>query len=810
MLYTLFNSTEFFMFRKYFKPAWRSLSYNRSYTILNTVGLAVGITACILIGLAVNNEISFDKNIPGRSHIYRINEYVHYDGAAPQLSAAVGPPIAPFLKNSHSEIETYTRVFPATPFIYPSVTLEYNDKKIKTGQLACTDTSFADMFGVTIVQGNKSDLIRNQNSIVLTESLAAKLFGKAIAVNKMVTLRVDDTTTYQVAVSNVIKDFPATSHLQVEGLLPIPTSFEQGFLGTNYGVLMGPTYLRLKSTTDITALQEKFTTTIHAKNKFIDMRLQPLEEIHAGSTDINYDYFNYKKIDGKYIKVFIILALGIFIIACCNFINLTIATAAYRGKEISVKKIIGARRFQIMLQVLTESFVSVSAAILLSVFLAAASLPYLNTVLNRELPVDSLYQGPVVGAYMVILVVATLLAGLYPAILISSSKVSQALKSKVLFSGSRTSLRNILVTGQFAIAVIFIVCLFVFLKQVKYLENKNLGYSYNQVIKVPLDVQNAEKIEVLKSELLKIKGVTDVTNGFMKLGANGSLFGIKYTAPNGKLEYVSVNFENAATNYTRFFGMKLVAGRDFNKDNPRNEYLINETFAKQIGYSDPVGKQISMADFPPGMIVGVVKDFNYSSLHSKIEPLIISSIKDVPVWQSQLYIKVSTTGIFQTVKEVETTLKTISGDNTTDFQFLDEHFKELYKSEKQAGTMIALIGGLAISIACVGLLSLAAFIIAKRTKEISIRKVLGASVTSVVGNLSKEFVRLVIIAFIIATPIAYWLTDNWLQDFAYKIELRWWMFAMAGILAVGIAFLTVSFLAIKAATANPVKSLRTE
>lgn len=798
------------MFKNYFKTAFRNLIRNKNYTIINIAGLGAGIAACILIGLFVFNEISFDNNVHDKSNIYRLNEYVHYDGAAPQLSAAIGPPIASFLKNSHPEIENFTRVFPATPSIYPSITLEYNGKKIKTSQMACTDTSFASMFNVTIIEGDKSNFIRDKNSIVLTQSLASKIFGKVSALNKMLALHTDDSTTVYAAVSNVIADLPKTSHLQVEGLLPIPEHIENG-LETNYGVLLGPTYLQLKTHININALQAKLTNTIHAKNRFIDMRLQPLEQVHFKSTDISYDYFNYKKIDGKYIKIFIIIALAIFIIGCINFINLTIAIAGFRGKEIAVKKIVGARRIQIILQVFTETFLSVFIAVLLSLLLATFFLPYLSNILDRELGVSSLYQPGLIGIYAIVLLVTTFLAGSYPAWLISSSKINLILKSKILFGQSRTTLRNVLVTGQFAIAVIFIVSLIVFVKQLSFLQSKDLGYSYNQVIKVPLDMQSAAKLPVLRSELLKIKGVNDVTQGFIELGGNGALFGINYAAPNGESKQASVNLENTATNYIKFFGIKILAGRDFSKDNPANEYLINETLAKQIGYKDPVGKEINLSGgFPPGVVVGVVKDFNYSSLHAKIEPLLISAVNFIPVWQKQLYIKVSTAGITNTLKEVEATLKTISGDNNIAFQFLDQHFKEVYQSERQAGTMIAIIGGLAIFIACLGLFSLAAFVIARRTKEIGIKKVLGASVQNIVGTLSKDFVRLVIIAFIIASPIAWYAMNQWLQDFAYRIALQWWMFALAGILAIFIALITVSFQAIKAAIANPVKSLRTE
>ena len=473
------------MLRNYFTVALRNLLRNKNYSIVNIAGLGIGIAACILIGLFVYNETSFDNNIPDKKNVYRLNEFVHYDGTAPQLSAAIGPPIAPFLKENHPEIEQYARVFPATPYIYPAITFEYNGKKITTSHMACADSSFANMFGIKIIEGNKNNFILNQNSIVLTQNMANKIFGNESALNKTIAMHTNDTTI-NVAVSNVIADLPKTSHLQVEGLLPIPTHFGYNF-ETNYGVLLGPTYLRLKPGINIKDLEVKLTKTIHAKNTGIDIRLQPIEQVHAQSTDINYDFFNYNKIDGKYITIFIAIALAIFIIACINFINLTIAIASYRGKEIAVKKIIGAKRFHIILQVLSETFLSVFLAIIFSILLAAAFLPYLNNILNRELETNTLYQSNLIGVYMITLLVTTFLAGAYPAWLISSSKANDVLKNKILFSGSRTTLRNIMVTGQFTVAVIFIISPIVFLKQLHFLQNKDLGYSYNQVIQVPMD-----------------------------------------------------------------------------------------------------------------------------------------------------------------------------------------------------------------------------------------------------------------------------------------------------------------------------------
>jgi putative ABC transport system permease protein len=798
------------MISNYLKAAWRSLVFNKRYTAINITGLGLSIAACILIGISVYNETGFDSQIPDRSNLYRLNEYVHYDGTAPQLSAAIGPPIAGLLKNDHPEIESFARVFPATPDIFSSATLEYNGKKIAADKLICTDTTFARLFGVEVMEGDHQHFIPLQNNLALTQTMAKKIFGNEDALNKTIIIRVDDSTAHRYTVSHIVKDMPGNSHLQADALLQIPAEFEKSWLGNNYGVMMGPTYVKLRNATDIKALEERLTKTIHTKNKFIDMRLQAAADLHAGSTQIVYDLYNHNKIDGKYINVFIIIGIAIFVIACCNFINLTIAIAAYRGKEIGVKRIAGASRSQLVIQLLAEAFLSVLMALIFAVLLAHFSLPLLNRLLGRNLPESDLYQWPVLAAYGVILIAATIIAGIYPAMLIAYTKVNFSIKSKMLFAGSRSSVRNLLATGQFAIAVIFIVCLVVFLQQVKYIQNKDLGYSYEQVINIPIDARNYTKTDLLTSGLLQVKGVTGVTHGYMEMGTTGNLFGIDYKAPDGESKKVSVNFENVAPNYLQFFDMKIVKGRNFNSTNPANEYIINETLAKQIGYDDPVGKPINLSSWPAGTVIGVVKDFNYSSLHSKIEPLIIGAINYVPQWNQQLYVKIATTDIFSTVQQIEATWKKLSGNETAGWQFMDDHFKEIYKSEKQAGTMIAVIGGLSIAIACLGLLGLAAFIMAKRTKEIGIRKVLGASVSGVVGNLSKEFVRMVLIAFVLASPVAYWLCNNWLQNFAYRIDLSWWMFALAGGITVLIAFITVIFLAVRAATANPVVALRNE
>lgn len=798
------------MMNNSFRSAWRHLLAHRTFTLINIIGLAIGIAACILIGLSVSHERSFDADIPNIAHLYRLNEYVHYDGTPPQVAGNVGAPIAPFLAADHPGIEAFARVIPSS-WIYPSTTLEKGGNSIKTDELVCTDTAFARLFGLRFLEGDKADYARTINTIVLTRSLAHRLFGSESALHKTLLLKVDDTIRYPVAVTGVVEDLPATSHLQAEAMMPVPKSFDTGWAGKNWGMFVAAAYARVKPGTNPEDLQAQLTSAIHQKNTGIDIRLQPVSDLHTGSIDVNFDHFNFQKIDGKYLRVFIIIGLAIFIIACCNFVNLTIALAAYRGKEVAMKKIMGARRSHLLFQVLTEAFLSTAIAIGLSVGLVALFLPTLNNLLGRELSFTSLWHWPIIGIYGAILLATTLFAGLYPAILIASARAQQALRSKVLLGGSRTSLRNILVTGQFAIAVIFIVCLIVFVRQLNYMQNKDLGYSHEQIYKVRLEGKDQAKAYLFRNELARVPGVKSVAGGFFELGTSGGIFGVDYLSADGQQKHESFNFENGTPNYVKFFGMKIVAGRDFTPGKPHNEYLINETLAKHLGYADPIGKPIHVSSFDAGTIVGVVKDFNFSSLHKKIEPLLIGSIDYVPLWQRELYLKVATADLPQTLKAINSTLQSLSADDKRlTGQFLDDQFRQLYAADKQAGSMIAVIGTLAVIIAGLGLFGLAAFIMAKRTKEISIRKVLGASVTNVVGHLSKSFLGLVVIAFCVATPITWVLTNRWLEGFAYRIEVQWWMFVLAGVLAVGIALLIVGLLALRAAVANPVSSLRTE
>jgi putative ABC transport system permease protein len=416
--------------RHYLKSAWRTLLRHKGYSILNITGLAIAMAVCVLIALFIDNELSYDKLVPDRENLYRINEYIHYNGTTPQLGAATGLPVAPLLKADYSQVEDYARVFPAMPYIYPSITLEFQGKKVYAEHMLCCDSSFGRMFGIRSVESSTTAFMPLRNNIVLTQSIARKLFGVTSAVNKILTLRVDDSTSYPMAVSNVIPDFSPRFHIQGDGCIPFPDDYQKGVLRDNYSVLLGPSYLRLRPGSDIASLEKQFTKTIHQKNVGIDVRMQRLSEIHTGSIDFNYDYLNAGKIDGKYLRVFVIIALAIFFIACSNFVNLTLVITAYRGKEVAVKKILGAARGRIVAQIFTDSLFSVVIAMLLSIGIACLCLPILNTIVGRQLKVSSFYRGFTPWLFVGMVVFTTLIASAYPAFLIASARIDDALRSK--------------------------------------------------------------------------------------------------------------------------------------------------------------------------------------------------------------------------------------------------------------------------------------------------------------------------------------------------------------------------------------------
>jgi len=796
------------MVNKYFKAAWKSITSRKLYNAINIGGLSVAIAVVLLIFTYVFSERSFDKHNAAYNKSYRMVEYLHYPGGQPQLSAAASFPILPLLQSKHTEIETFTRVMPVAPYVYTTAQMVYNNSSFNIDHFVCADSSFPNIFSLQWVAGGSNGFLQQPNTIVLNESTATKLFGNAAeGVDKTIKINAGDTS-FNVTVSGIVRDMPYTSHLQVNAFMAYPRQFVNG-LGANWGALLGPNYLTLKPGTNAAKLADDLTKIVHTKNQYVDVRLQPVSEVHLGSSDIIYDELNYKKSEKKYPAIFSLVALFVLLIAGMNFINLTMSVAGFRGKEIAVKKIVGAGKKTLFIQVLIEAFLTVAIATVLGLVIEMAVLPYMNSLLDRNLSVNNMLRSSnYIWLLAGILVLIPLVAGFFPSYAISRININKALKSKVLF-GNRAALRGVLVTVQFAIAIVLVAGIIVISKQLDFINKTDLGYTYDQVVSIPMGFADAGKYDALESELKKLNHVKEVSFSREALGTDAGLYGVKYKDGEGKEQFISMNTANMGASYIPMFNMKVLAGRNFGAQGHDREYIINESFAKQVGWKNPIGQSIELTSWAPGTIVGVVKDFNFNSLHHKIEPLVISCINS-PYFMHNLYIKVAPGDVAGTISQIKTTWQRVTGNSSMEYNFLDEHFKQVYRADRQGAVIITILGIVAIFIACLGLFGLTTHAIQKRVKEISMRKVLGASISSIVNLLSKDFLKFIAIAAVVAFPVAWIMMNKWLDNFAYRITISWWVLAVAGIASLFIALATISIQAIKAAKANPVKNLKTE
>ncbi len=794
---------------KHFKMAWKNIVSKKLYNAINILGLSVAIAVVLVIFTYVFSEKSFDKFNAGYNKTYRLLEYVHYPGGQPELSASGSYPVLPLLKSTHSEIEKYARIIPVTPNIYTSASLVYNNNTFKAERFVCADSSLAGILTMQWLAGGNNGFLKMPNSIVLTEQTAKTMFPNAKdAVNKTVKIAAGDTS-FTLTITGVLKDFPVNSHLQVDAFMPFPGTFEKSYLGDNWGALMGPGYLVLKNGADANALAAQFTNTIHKKNKFVDVSLQPLQDVHLGSSDILYDDFNFQKSDKKYPAIFSIVALFVLLIAGMNFINLTMSVAGFRGKEIAVKKIVGAARKTLFMQILLETFLTVCIATAAGVIIEILVLPYMNSLLGRNLSAWSLVNSAnLVWLLVGVIIGMPLVAGFFPSYAISRININKALKSKVLF-GSKGTLRGALVTVQFTIAIVLVVGIIVIARQMDFINKSDLGYKYDQVISIQTGFADAAKYDILSSEFKKIGHVKDISFSRQQFGTDADLYGIDYTDAEGKNQKISMNTENVGVNYIPFFSMSLVSGRNFSAQSHEKEYVINESFAKQIGWKNAVGQSLSVSPMPRGTIVGVVKDFHFNSLHHKIEPLVIGSLNS-PYWMRNVYVKVSPGDVAGTIAQIKAAWQRVTGNTEIEYNFMDEHFKNIYKADRQGGVIIGILSSMAIFIACLGLFGLTTHAIQRRLKEISMRKVLGADVSNIVALLSRDFLKFIAIAAVIAFPVSWLIMNKWLDNFAYRITISWWMLVVAGVSSLLVAILTISVQAIKAAMANPVKNLKTE
>ncbi len=790
------------MFSNYIKTAWRSLLKNKFYSAVNILGLSIGLTTALLLLLWIQDETGFDKFNSDYDRIYNLSSHFDVNGKE-QVWGGVPGPLYKYAK-SLAQVQNITRVTDDW------ATFHRPDSKNPIGGLhtGYVDSSFFSVFHFSTTQGSVNSLFTSTNNILLTEETAKKIFGTADIIGKLVAL---DTTNFIVA--GVLKNFPQNSSLRFDALFPMSLYAkrftEWGGNGDwktidddlgNYGF---DTYVKLQPNTSPAAIGNTLSKMYKdarngdSQSKFL---LQSLADKHLISADGN-------KSGLRIVQVFILITILLLAIAAVNYVNLSTARAMARAKEVSVRKVIGAGKWHLFLQFVVETLIIFIIATLLALVFAALLIPAYNNISGKSLELS--LANPSVWVIIGIAVSGTLiLAGIYPAIHLSSFNPISSLKGKLSQNKGSVVLRKMLVVFQFSISVILIICTLVIGRQMKYISEVNLGYNKEQVFTVPLSDEAISHIDAVKDELRKTPSIaaTSLSNVYNIADYQNSTGDINWTGKSKDNNMIVVN-ATVDKDFIPLMNFRFVEGGNFRGlPSDTASYIINETMAKEMGLKPPyVGQPMSLHD-APGVITGVLKDFHFQSLKTKIAPFVFWTQR----WKNILYIKTTAAGAQQSVQAARKIYSKYASANPFTYSFVDTKFEELYKTDNRTKTLFNIFAGIAIFISCLGLLALATYSAQLRTKEIGVRKVLGASVANIVALLGKDFIVLVIIAIIIAIPVAVYSMDRWLENFAYRTVVSYWLFVAASAVAVGIAVLTISFQAIKAAIANPVRSLRTE
>jgi putative ABC transport system permease protein len=806
------------MIKNYLKIAFRNLLRHKSFSMINILSLSIAITGCLVIGLFVWDEFQFDK-IKGGENIYRVyNKRTSNEGTVNM--AVVPPTYASYMQQQYPEVENTTRILMSSG----KLLLENGDKKNYEAKWLATENSFFNFFSLSFLGGNAATALAEPNSMVLTEETAKKYFGAENPVGKTILV---DKKNY--TVKAVLAKIPDHFHLTFDFLvsltsLNIPAERMQSWQWNQFF-----TYVKVKPQTDIALLQNKFSAVVQKqvaaiKDKSSDTyqpNFQKLKDIHLQSADFRFDIS--KRGNQTYVKALCIIALFVLIIACFNFINLATARSFRRAKEIGVRKVVGANRKQLLLQFTGESVLLAVISIVIASLITMLLVPSLNRFTDRSISFNP-FTNPVLAALLIIAaIIIGLIAGIYPAIILSGFKAIRVLKGMKSSEKSGNNilwLRQGLVIIQFALSALLIISTTIVYNQIKYLHGKNLGFDKEQVISFPLQGSLDKNTAAFKEALQRSPNIVSVTSGY---GLPGDIYagdGVIIPGKEGN-KNVSTNLFIVDDDYIKTLGLQLINGRGFSKDmttDAEEAFVINETAVKEFGFGTPekaLNQRIDWQKWEPdslhpvkqGKVIGVIKDFHYNSLHEKVGSLVLM---EYPGVQYKMAVKVKAAGISSTIAFINDTWNKFCPEYPLEYNFLDESFSQMYKAEDKLSSLVSIFTAMAIFVGCMGLFGLATFTAEQRTKEIGIRKVLGASVIGILGMLSKTFLKPVLIASLIAFPIAWWAMNKWLQDFPYRVAIEWWVLPAAAITALLIALLTVSFQTIKAALANPVKSLRTE
>ncbi len=797
------------MIRNYLSIALRNIRQNPLYAFINIFSLAVGLAACLVIYLFISDEMSFDAFHQQRSAIYRLDEVQNFSGTNEQKVALSMPGMGPNMAVDFPEVTSFTRFWGAKRL------LKHNEDQFLVENVATVDSTFLKIFDYELLAGDRATALDEPWSILLTEETARKFFKDPIgAVGASITLR-----DKEYKITGILKDVPENSHLQFDALVSMTTvTREERDFNSRWGSNFLNTYLVLEPNTDLKALEAKFPefmvrhTGEKDINQFMTLFLQRLDQVHLGSTDIEHDYQNYRKFNGSYLSVFSVVGALILLIAGVNFMNLTTARASHRWKEIGVRSSVGAGKFQLFAQFIFESILLALFALGLAFLLDLLLIPLLNDLIGRQLSMLSLLGEPWrVLALVMMTVLMGLATGIYPSFYMTSFKMSSVLKGGGQ-SERKSIFRSSLVVVQFGLALAMIVSTLIVVQQLSFMQHTDMGFNKDQIMLIDMNKEVNEKFVTLKDELAKSRFVQGVTASGQRLGNNFHQWGFKVKGDTGIIHITPSNV-NVDYDYLKVYGIKLKEGREFSKDNKMDAgfaFIINESFAKELKLKETIGTQVGhnwYKDDSLGTIIGVVEDFHFNSLHHRINTL---SMVVHPDWgYSEMSIKIDGANAPQAIAEI----KEIWSKNVTypfSYSFLDEHFDNLYRSDQQMSSVVTIMATLAILLSCMGLFGLVTITVAKKIKEVGIRKVLGATEGEITLLLSRNFLMLILLSFVLATPVTYALLTKWLDEFAYHIDINPLVFVAGGMVALLIALLTISYHTIKASRENPVKALRYE
>lgn len=806
------------MFKNYLKTAFRNLSRYRGYSFINLLGLAIGMACCFVIMLYIQDEFSYDRYPEQNDRIYRLVLDIQTPDRGDMHIARTPPPWAPSLADDYPEVENYVRI--KTPLVSWLVSYPPREKIFHEKGFYFADESIFDFFSFRLLAGDPATALKEPNTLVLTESAARRYFGDEDPMGK--SMRLDNA--YDFLVTGVMQDVPRNSHITFDILASFSTLSAVPIYGdVRYATWrngFGPdlyTYLKLQEGYFPEELEKKMPEfldryigrVLERLNLKFSPQLQALTEIHLHS---NLEAEIKANSDIRYIYIFSAIALFVMLIACINFMNLSTARSASRAQEVGMRKVIGAQKKQLILQFFGESIFMAFLALVVALLLLLLLLPLFNSLAGKNLTL-SVGNPVIVLLILVITAVVGFLSGSYPALFLSSFQPVAVFRGSLKAGRANVRLRKFLVVFQFTLSIIFIIGTVLVYMQLHFVRNKELGFDKEQVVVLPLGDPRARQIyrtfkdRVLQSpDVLAVSGTSSVPGG---------LIGFALMLPEGASAGEEVTIESFMVDedFISVMGIDVVAGRSFSREyatDTMEAFILNEAGAKYLGWENlALDKQVSLGNFKRGRVIGVVRDFHTKSLHQRIEPLLLHIAPDPDAFL-QLVVRIAPGNYERTLKSLEEAWEQVYPLDPFIYSFLDDDFDSLYRTEKQRGRIFLVFSLLAVFIACLGLLGLASFTAEQKTKEIGIRKVLGASTFSIVVLLSWAFLKLVLLANIIAWPLAYFFMLQWLTNFAYRIKINPGIFALAGFLALLIALATVSFQAVKSALADPAASIRTE